>query len=156
MSFIELIKKIFQRNNNYNSKTEKEKKNEENNIEKKQNKQEEKEEKIEVIHSLWDFLEFNENTQSFHIISVMGFDEWVTMDELRRRIIEIFKINYKNEKSLYPYIKTLVDVGLLETTNIGGRRQWRKRELLIKLKKKKNKREESEEEFEVELQSTSE
>jgi hypothetical protein len=91
------------------------------------------------IYNLWDYLEFQVNTQAFHVSKVIGFDEWVTMDEIRRRIMELFNVNYKNERSLYAYIKTMVDCGLLETTSIGGKRKWRKRDLLIKLKKKKEK-----------------
>ena len=91
------------------------------------------------IHNLWDFLEFQANTQAFHVSKVIGFDEWVTMDEVRRRIMELFGVNYKNERSLYAYIKTMVDCGLLETSSIGGKRKWRKRELFINLKKKKSK-----------------
>lgn len=89
------------------------------------------------IAAVWDFLEFAENTQAFHLINVLGFDEWIDMWEIRRRIEEIFGIKYKNERSLYPYLKTLVDLGLVETSNIGGKRKWRKREVLIELKKKK-------------------
>ena len=94
------------------------------------------------IRSVWDILQFNENTQAFHLASVIRFDEWVDMDEVRRRIMELFQIDYQNERSLYPYLKTLVDVGLVETNNIGGKRKWRKRDLLIKVDKKKEKKEE--------------
>lgn len=86
------------------------------------------------IHSWWDHIKIQENTQAQHIISVVGFDEWVTMDEILRRIKEIFGAEYQNERSLYPYIKTLVDCGLLEISNIGGKRKWRKKDLIIKLK----------------------
>ena len=94
------------------------------------------------IRSVWDILQFNENTQASHLASVIRFDEWVDMDEIRRRIMELFQIDYQNERSLYPYLKTLVDVGLVETNNIGGKRKWRKRDLLIKVEKKKEKKEE--------------
>ena len=94
------------------------------------------------IKSVWDVLQFNENTQASHLASVIRFDEWVDMDEIRRRIMELFQIDYKNERSLYPYLKTLVDVGLMETNNIGGKRKWRKRDLLVKVEKKKDKKEE--------------
>jgi len=90
-----------------------------------------------TIYSLWDFLSFSEHTQAFHLVNVIGFDEWIDMDEIRRRIKEIFNVEYKNERSLYPYIKTLVDIGFLEAINIGGRRKWRKKELLIKLSEEK-------------------
>jgi len=94
------------------------------------------------IKSVWDILQFNENTQAFHLSSVIRFDEWVDMDEIRRRIMELFQINYENERSLYPYLKTLVDVGLVETNSIGGKRKWRKKDLLIKIEKKKEQKEE--------------
>jgi len=87
--------------------------------------------------SLWDYLSFTENTQAFHLISVIGFDEWSDMPEIRRRIMEIFGIEYKNEKSLYPYLKTLVDSCLLEKNSTGGKMQWRKRELLFETKREK-------------------
>jgi hypothetical protein len=94
------------------------------------------------IKSVWDILQFNENTQAFHLSSVIRFDEWVDMDEIRRRIMELFQINYENERSLYPYLKTLVDVGLVETNSIGGKRKWRKKDLLIKIERKKEQKEE--------------
>ena len=90
--------------------------------------------KVEV-RSIWDFLQFNEHTQAFHLASVIRFDEWATMDEIRRRIFELFQIDYENERSLYPYLKTMVDIGLIETNNIGGKRKWRKKDLLIKIEK---------------------
>ncbi|MFA5931126.1 MAG: hypothetical protein WC821_02315 [archaeon] len=87
------------------------------------------------IRSIWDFLQFNEHTQAFHLASVIRFDEWATMDEIRRRIFELFQIDYENERSLYPYLKTMVDIGIIETNNIGGKRKWRKKDLLIKIDK---------------------
>lgn len=87
----------------------------------------------EEIHSIWDYLVFAEHTQAAHIASVIGFEEWVDMKEIRRRIKELFGAEYQNDRSLYPYIKTLSDAGLLETTNIGGSRKWRKKELIIKI-----------------------
>jgi len=92
---------------------------------------------IEEIHSVWDYLRFNENTQAAHISAVLSFDQWISMDEILRRIREIFGMDYKNDRSLYPYIKTLVDVGVVETSNVGGRKRWRKKDILIKLKGKK-------------------
>ncbi|MCX6802381.1 MAG: hypothetical protein NT067_04685 [Candidatus Diapherotrites archaeon] len=94
-------------------------------------------EKEKAIGSLWDFLAFTENTQAFHLVNVIGFEEWVDMEEIRRRIKEIFAVEYKNEKSLYPYLKTLADISLFESTNIGGRRKWRKKELLFELEQEK-------------------
>jgi len=84
-----------------------------------------------VLARIWDFLQFSENTQAFHLANSIGFEEWIDMEEIRRRIHEIFNISYKNERSLYPYLKTLVDLGLVESSNVGGRRKWRKKELLI-------------------------
>jgi len=103
--------------------------------------QEAKPEGIDIV-SIWDYLEFNENTQAAHLSSVIRFDEWVSMDEIRRRIWDLFQIDYKNERSLYPYLKTMVDLGLIETSNIGGKRKWRKKDLLIKIEKKKKEKEE--------------
>jgi len=57
------------------------------------------------LEDLWNYIDPTKNTQAHHIISVVGFDEWVDMDEIRRRIKSMFFIEYKNEKSLYPYIK---------------------------------------------------
>lgn len=98
------------------------------------------------IRSIWDFLQFNEHTQAFHLASVIRFDEWATMDEIRRRIFELFQVDYENERSLYPYLKTMVDIGLIESNSIGGKRKWRKKDLLIKIEK-----EEKEEKKEVAL-----
>jgi len=91
---------------------------------------------IDEIHSVWDYLNFKPNTQAFHLASVLGFDEWVDMNEIRRRIKEIFGAEYKNARSLYPYLKTLTDMGLMENSSIGGRMQWRKHDLLLKVGKK--------------------
>ena len=88
---------------------------------------------LEEIHSIWDYIKFKENTQAFHISRVLGFEEWVDMVELRRRIKDVFGVEYKNERSLYPYVKTMDDLGLMESTNAGGRRQWRKKDILIKM-----------------------
>jgi hypothetical protein len=114
---------------------------------------EEERKKVE-IHSVWDFLQFNENTQAFHLSSVIRFDEWVSMDEIRRRIWELFQIDYKNERSLYPYLKTMVDLGLIETSNIGGKRKWRKRDLLVKVEKKKKISESDDEDEEISISAT--
>lgn len=91
----------------------------------------------EEFHSIWNFLEIRENTQAFHLKEVIGFEEWVDMEEIRRRIFELFGIQYKNERSLYPHLKTLVDLNLFETTDVGGRRKWRKKDLFLRLKAKK-------------------
>jgi len=84
------------------------------------------------IHTLWDYLTFRENTQAHHLSTVIGFEELVDMDEIRRRIQEIFHVEYKNERSLYPYLKTLVDIGLFETMDVGGKRKWRKKPVLLR------------------------
>lgn len=55
------------------------------------------------------------------------------MKEILRRIKELFSIEYQNEKSLYPYLKSLTDIGLFETSDVGGTRKWRKREILVRL-----------------------
>lgn len=103
------------------------------------------EEDIEEIHTVWDYLKFQENTQAFHISSVIGFEEWISMEEMRRRIKDVFGIDYLNNRSLYAYIKTMGDIGLFEIINTGGKRRWRKRELLIRIKagKKRVKEEET-------------
>ena len=91
---------------------------------------------FEEIHGVWDYLKFKANTQAYHLSNVLGFDEWVDMTEIRRRIKELFGVEYKNERSLYPYLKTLTDVGLMESNSIGGRMQWRKHDLIVKISKK--------------------
>ncbi len=98
-------------------------------------------EEVEEIHSVWDYIKLSENSQAAHISAVLGFDEWIPMDEILRRIKELFGAEYKNDRSLYPYIKTLVDVGLIETTNVGGKKKWRKKDILIKLKGTKTEKE---------------
>ena len=93
---------------------------------------------IDEIHSVWDYLEFKSNTQAFHLSAVLGFDEWVDMEEIRRRVKELFGVEYKNERSLYPYLKTMTDVGLMENNSVGGRMQWRKHDLIVKVKEKES------------------
>lgn len=88
---------------------------------------------IEQIHSIWDYLSFTAHSQAYHICNVLGFEEWVPMDEILRRIKELFGVEYQNERSLYPYIKTLVDCNLLETSGFAGKKHWRKKELLVKI-----------------------
>ena len=101
---------------------------------------------VEEIHSLWDYLKIRDNTQAYHIIKVVGFEEWVAMEEILRRVRELFSVEYKNERSLYPYIKTLVDCGLMETTNFGGKQRWRRKDLIIKAAERKRKKLEMDEE----------
>lgn len=87
--------------------------------------------------SVWDYLLFRENTQASHLSKVIGFEEWVPMKEILRRIKELFGVEYLNEKSLYPYLKTLTDINLFETSDVGGQRKWRKKEIIIKITEKK-------------------
>ena len=101
----------------------------------------EKPQEMVEIASIWDVIDTQEHTQAHHLVSVIPFDEWVSMDEILRRIWDIFQIEYKNDRSLYPYLKTMVDLGLIETGNIGGRRKWRKKDLLIKSKQEKKDKE---------------
>ena len=91
---------------------------------------------VEQVHSLWDYIKFNAQSQAFHICNVLGFEEWVSMDEILRRVRELFGVNYKNERSLYPYIKTLVDCGLLESSGFTGKKHWRKRDMIIKIEER--------------------
>jgi hypothetical protein len=86
--------------------------------------------KFKVVN-LWDYLTFKENTQAHHIIKVVDFEEWTPMEEILRRVKELFGIQYKNDRSLYPYLKTLVDSGLLEASMNGGKMRWKKKNLLI-------------------------
>jgi hypothetical protein len=100
------------------------------------NADEESQEEV-MVADLWNYIDPLKNTQAYHVISVIGFEEWVDMQTIKDRIKQMFFIEYKNEKSLYPYIKTLVDIGLLETNSVGGKRQWKKHEILISIKKEK-------------------
>jgi hypothetical protein len=94
--------------------------------------------KAAEIHSVWDYLQIRENTQAFHLSGIVGFEERVGMEEIRRRIKEVFGVEYKNERSLYPYLKTLGDIGLVESTDAGGKRQWRKKDIIIKKEKQES------------------
>ncbi|MCX8158392.1 MAG: hypothetical protein N3D73_01880 [Candidatus Diapherotrites archaeon] len=96
---------------------------------------------VDNFVSIWDYLQFRENTQAWHLSKTIGFEEWVSMKEIMRRIKELFGIEYKHEKSLYPYLKALTDSGLFETIDVGGIRKWRKKEILIKLKTERVERE---------------
>ncbi len=91
---------------------------------------------ITEVQSIWDYILPKENTQANHLITTIGFEEWVEMQEIKRRIKELFGMDYKNERSLYPYVKTLADCGLFEFSDIGGKRKWKKKALLLKLKNK--------------------
>ena len=90
------------------------------------------EKKYRIIN-LWDYLVFNENTQANHITKKLNYEEWNTMEEILRRVKELFVIEYLNDRSLYPYIKTLVDTGLLEVNMSGGKMRWKKKGLLVSI-----------------------
>jgi transposase len=83
------------------------------------------------INTIWDVLKIKESTQAEHIIKSLPLDKWVTMDELKHNIKLEFNIEYKNEKSLYPYLKTLVDINLIKTNNTGKKRTWKKNIIII-------------------------
>ena len=85
------------------------------------------------VANVWDYLKFKEDTQAYHISQVLAFDEWTSMEEILRRVKELFQVEYKNERSLYPYLKTLVDSGLLEVNVTGGKMRWRKKSLMISI-----------------------
>lgn len=87
---------------------------------------------IDSYTNIWHYIKPKENTQAYHVLGVIKSEEWIDMDEVRKRIKDLFFIEYQHEKSLYPYIKTLVDIGLLETNSVGGKRKWKKKELIIK------------------------
>ncbi|MFH0969873.1 MAG: hypothetical protein V1776_00195 [Candidatus Diapherotrites archaeon] len=86
------------------------------------------------VVNLWDHLTFKEGTQAHHITKVLDYEEWVSMEEILRRVNELFGITYQNERSLYPYLKTLVDSGLLEANMVGGKMKWRKKNLIVSVK----------------------
>lgn len=82
------------------------------------------------IINVWNYLKFKEGSQAHHITKVLDFEEWIPMDEILRRVNELFGVQYQNERSLYPYLKTLVDAGLLEASMLGGKMRWRKKNLM--------------------------
>jgi hypothetical protein len=130
MKLINLIKKLFKKNNEKKQSIET-KENEIYSEDIKSNNPEEN-----TIISVWDVIKCNEHTQAYHLVSVIPFDEWIDMFEIKRRIWDLFQIEYKNDRSLYPYLKTMVDLGIIETANISGKRKWRKKDLLIKIENK--------------------
>ena len=83
------------------------------------------------VVNLWDYLKFREGTQAHHITQATDFEEWPPMEEILRRVKELFGIEYQNERSLYPYLKTLVDSGLLDASVVGGKMRWKKKSLLV-------------------------
>ncbi len=82
------------------------------------------------VINVWNYLKFKEGSQAHHITKVLDFEEWIPMDEILRRVNELFGVQYQNERSLYPYLKTLVDAGLLEASMLGGKMRWRKKNLM--------------------------
>lgn len=82
------------------------------------------------VINVWNYLKFKEGSQAHHITKVLDFEEWIPMDEILRRVNELFDVQYQNERSLYPYLKTLVDAGLLEASMLGGKMRWRKKNLM--------------------------
>ena len=83
-----------------------------------------------VLYLIGSF-EFNNFFKDFEkFIGKLDFEEWITMEEILRRVNELFGIQYQNERSLYPYLKTLVDAGMLEASMLGGKMRWRKKNLM--------------------------
>ena len=83
------------------------------------------------INTIWDVIKPKENTQAEHIINCLLDDQWIDMDELKQRIKLQYNIEYQNEKSLYPYIKTLTDINLVKLNNTGKKRTWKKNVIFI-------------------------
>lgn len=83
------------------------------------------------INTIWDVIKPKENTQAEHIINCLLDDQWMDMDELKQRIKLQYNIEYQNEKSLYPYIKTLTDINLVKLNNTGKKRTWKKNIIFI-------------------------
>ena len=83
------------------------------------------------INTIWDVIKAKENTQAEHIINCLPEDQWIDMEELKQRIKLQYNIEYQNEKSLYPYIKTLTDINLIKLNNAGKKRTWKKNIILI-------------------------
>ena len=83
------------------------------------------------INTIWDIIKAKENTQAEHILNCLPEDQWIDMEELKQRIKLQYNIEYQNEKSLYPYIKTLTDINLIKLNNAGKKRTWKKNIILI-------------------------
>lgn len=83
------------------------------------------------INTIWDVIKIKENTQAEHIIKSLSSDQWMDIEEIKKRIKLEFNIEYQNEKSLYPYIKTLTDINLIKVNNTGKKRTWKKNIILI-------------------------
>lgn len=90
------------------------------------------ENKTNLISNIWDYIKIKENTQAEHLIKSIPFDKWITMDEIRHNIKLNFNVEYSNEKSLYPYLKTLTDTNLIKLNNTGKKRTWKKNIILVK------------------------
>lgn len=86
------------------------------------------------INTIWDVIKIKENTQAEHIIKSLSADQWMDIEDIKRRIKLEFNIEYQNEKSLYPYIKTLTDINLIKVNNTGKKRTWKKNIILIENK----------------------
>jgi len=87
---------------------------------------------INQLNTIWDIIKIKENTQAEHLIRSVSSDKWVTMDEIRHNIKLHFNIEYSNDKSLYPYLKTLTDINLIKVNNTGKKRTWKKNVIFIK------------------------
>jgi len=85
----------------------------------------------QTLNTIWDILKIKENTQAEHLIKAIPSDKWTTMDEIKQNIKLEFNIEYKNEKSLYPYLKTLTDINLIKVNNTGKKRSWKKNIIII-------------------------
>jgi len=83
------------------------------------------------ISTIWDVIKARENTQAEHIINCLPDDEWIDMEDLKNRIKLQYNVEYQNEKSLYPYIKTLTDINLIKLNNSGKKRTWKKNIIII-------------------------
>lgn len=83
------------------------------------------------INTIWDVIKARENTQAEHIIACLPDDEWIDMEDLKNRIKLQYNVEYQNEKSLYPYIKTLTDINLIKVNNSGKKRTWKKNIIIL-------------------------
>jgi hypothetical protein len=83
------------------------------------------------LKTIWDIIKINEDTQAEHLLKSIPTDQWVTMDEIKKKILLEFNIEYKNDKSLYPYLKTLVDINLIKINNTGKKRSWKKNIIIL-------------------------
>ncbi len=83
------------------------------------------------INTIWDIIKVRENTQAEHIINCIPEDDWIDMEELKGRIKLQYNVEYQNEKSLYPYIKTLTDINLIKLNNSRKKRTWKKNIIII-------------------------